>query len=52
MEIWVSGLSFLYSTQGEESHLNNPKIDVSFDAAICTEMKFSVAPSSFKNHKS
>jgi hypothetical protein len=43
---------FLVCISREESQLNSPRIDFSFDVAICTEMKFSAAPSSFENHNS
>jgi hypothetical protein len=41
---------FLVFISWEESQLNSPRIYFSFNTAICTEMKFSAAPSSSENH--
>jgi hypothetical protein len=43
---------FLVFISGEESQPIGPRMDFPFDAAICTEMKFSAAPSSSENHNS
>jgi hypothetical protein len=43
---------FLVFISREESHPNSPRMDFSFDAAICKEMKFLAALSSSENHSS
>jgi hypothetical protein len=41
---------FLVFNSEKESQPNNPRIDFSFDAAICTEMNFLATPLSSENH--